>query len=92
MLLAWMRKIILQQNLPTAVVPTSMSSISRALAAGIIALGRCGLLAGVRNMPGLSGIEYPFPMHLEASFRPRGARAAYARREDQQDGCVVSVQ
>jgi hypothetical protein len=38
MLLAWTRKIILQQNLPTAVVPTSMSSISRALAAGTIAL------------------------------------------------------
>jgi hypothetical protein len=83
MLLAWTRKIVLQQNLPTAVVPTNMSSISGALAVGTIALGRCGLLAGVRNMPGLSGIEYPIPMQLEASFRPRGARAAYARREGQ---------
>jgi hypothetical protein len=54
-------------------------------------IGRCGLLAGVRNIPSLSGIEYPIPMQLEASFRPRGARAAYARREDQ-DGYVVSVQ
>jgi hypothetical protein len=61
-----------------------MTSIFQSMTSDI---GRCGLLAGVKNIPSLSGIWHSFP----PIANPQRVRCTPAQRDGNKPGCVISV-